>query len=107
MATKITKTRLWVIAAAAVLILIVMNSGQDRPGSGAPESQAGGLCLMKVTADAPVRSGPTRDASAVGTLPAGVVIQANRTIRHEFREVPPNRWVERQHLEPTPGSGCG
>ncbi len=101
-ASKTTKRRLWIIAAAVVVGVIVLSSG---PNSG--DSGAGGQCLVRVTTEgAPVRSGPDTNDS-VGTLPAGLVIQADRTTRNGFRQVVPNRWVAQQHLGPTPGSDCG
>jgi hypothetical protein len=100
-AGKKGKGRLWIIVGAvAVIGLILLSSG---PGRG-----VGGLCLVKVTADkTPVRSGPDTNDS-VGTLPAGLVIQADRkTSSTGFRKVMSKGWVAEQHLDPMPGSNCG
>jgi hypothetical protein len=100
-AGKKGKRRLWIIVGAvAVIGLILLSSG---PGRG-----AGGLCLVKVTADkTPVRSAPDTTDS-VGTLPAGLVIQADRKSRSNgFRKVLPRGWVAEQNIDPMPGSNCG
>ena len=101
MAGKKGNRRLWILIGSAVAIgLILLSSVPDR--------EAGGLCLVKVTADkAPVRSGPDTNDS-VGVLPVGLVIQIDRTSRSNgFREVLPKGWVAEQHLDPMPGSNCG
>ncbi|MGH3753063.1 MAG: hypothetical protein ACRDRP_10255 [Pseudonocardiaceae bacterium] len=99
MADKKGKNRLWIIVGAAAVIGLILLSSR-------PESGTDGQCLVRVTADrAPVRSGPDADDS-VGALPAGLVIQAERTTSNGFRQLQPDRWVAEQHVNQVPGSNC-
>ncbi len=99
MAAKKGKRRLWIIVAAAVVVALILVNYR-------PESGAGGPCLVKVTANkAPVRSGPNTNDS-VGTLPEGLVIQADRPTSNGFRQVARNLWVAERDLDRLTLSNC-
>jgi uncharacterized protein YraI len=91
----------WIVAAAVVLAVIVLSTGQDRQTDGSRQ------CTMRVTAEAlNVRSGPSSSDPVVEILAAGAEVSADPTIRNGYRQLGPGRWAAQQYLEPTPGSNC-
>ncbi|MGH4010943.1 MAG: SH3 domain-containing protein [Pseudonocardiaceae bacterium] len=101
MAGKFVKNWRWIVAAAVVLAVIVLSTGEDR---GADESRP---CTMRVTADAlNVRSGPNGSDPVVETLARDAVVPVDLTTRNGYRQLGPDRWAAQQYLEPAPGSNC-
>ncbi len=105
-AGKLAKRWRFIVAAAVVLGVIVLSTGQqDGQGSGTGGS---GPCMMTVTAESlNVRSGPDSREPVVATLAEGAVVSANLTTRNGYRELGPDSWAAQLYLRPEPGSDCG
>jgi uncharacterized protein YgiM (DUF1202 family) len=104
-AGKLLKRWRFIVAAAVILAVVVLSTGQNRQDSGVPGS---GPCTMTVTVQSlNVRSGPGSREPVVATLAEGAVVSANLTTRNGYRELGPDRWAAQQYLRPEPGSDCG
>ena len=104
---KLTKRRLWILGAAALLAVLVLSSQHDG-GVGPGGVSTVGPCTVKVTADIlNVRFSPDDDSRVMDTVTRGAKISADRTVRNGYRQLGANRWAAQRFLEPVAGSNCG
>lgn len=102
----ISKLRLWAgggVALAGVLLLSGGNDGErDDERDGEPR------CEVEVTADVlNVRGGAGTEFPVLGQLRDGDTLEAEPTVRNDFRRLSESRWVASRFLAVTEGSECG